>query len=97
MQPIGACWPTGFGFDSNRRNGAEFFETLRTLNRLVRPMIGLLWRSQMTAIAKVLARAFPVTSPEAEILKQLGLLCGAGLLVSLLMMTYGVDLSAGFF
>jgi hypothetical protein len=51
----------------------------------------------MTAIAKVLARAFPVTSPEAEILKQLGLLCGAGLLVSLLMMTYGVDLSAGFF
>jgi hypothetical protein len=78
-------------------DGAEFFETLRTLNRLVRPMIGLLWRSQMTAIAKVLARAFPVTSPEAEILKQLGLLCGAGLLVSLLMMTYGVDLSAGFF
>ena len=51
----------------------------------------------MAAIARVLSRAFPVTSPEAEILKQLGLLCGAGLLVSLLMMTYGVDLSPGFF
>jgi hypothetical protein len=51
----------------------------------------------MAAIAKVLARAFPTTSLEAETLKQLGLLCGAGLLVSLLLMTYGVDLSAGFF
>ena len=51
----------------------------------------------MAAIARVLARAFPAASPEAEILKQLGLFCGAGLSVSLLLMTYGVDLSAGFF
>jgi hypothetical protein len=51
----------------------------------------------MAAIAKVFARAFPITSPEAGILKQLGLLCGAGLLVALMMMTYGVDLSPGFF
>ena len=51
----------------------------------------------MTAIAKVLARAFPSTSAEVEILKQIALFCGAGLLVSLLLLTYGVDLSPGFF
>ena len=31
---------------------------------------------------------------ENEVLKQLALFCGAGLLVSLLMMTYGLDLGA---
>ena len=51
----------------------------------------------MAAIARVLARAFPAASPEIETLKQLGMLCAAGLLVSVLMMTYGLDLSAGFF
>lgn len=51
----------------------------------------------MAAIARVLARALSKESIEIEILKQLALLCGAGLLVSLLMMTYGLDLSAGFF
>jgi hypothetical protein len=51
----------------------------------------------MAAIAKVFARAFPAKSPEAEVLKQLALLCGAGLLISLLLLTYGVDLSPGFF
>jgi hypothetical protein len=51
----------------------------------------------MTAIAKVFSRAFPAKSPEAEVLKQLALLCCAGLLVSVLLMTYGVDLSPGFF
>jgi hypothetical protein len=56
----------------------------------------------MTAIAKALARAFPNTSLSStpfftEVLKQLALLCGAGLLVSLLMMTYGLDIGAGFF
>ena len=52
----------------------------------------------MTAIARVLARAFPNTSSfDMEILKQLVLFCGAGLLVSLLLMTYGLDISAGFF
>ncbi len=51
----------------------------------------------MAAIAKVLARAFPTTSSETEIIKQLGLLCCAGLLVSLMLMTYGVDISPGFF
>jgi hypothetical protein len=51
----------------------------------------------MAAITKVLARAFPATATEATILKQLALLCGAGLFVSLLLMTYGLDLSPGFF
>ena len=51
----------------------------------------------MATIVRVLARALPKTPLEIEILKQLGLFCGAGLLVSLLMMTYGIDLSVGFF
>ena len=54
------------------------------------------WRSQMTAIGRVLSRTI-VTINENEILKQLALLCAAGLFVSLLMLTYGVDLSPGFF
>ena len=51
----------------------------------------------MAAITKVLARAFPARATEKAILKQLALLCGAGLLVSLLLITYGLDLSPGFF
>jgi hypothetical protein len=51
----------------------------------------------MAAIAKVLSRAFPDTHVEIDVFKQLALFCGAGLLVSLLLMTYGLDLSAGFF
>ncbi len=49
----------------------------------------------MAAITKALARAFPARATEADILEQLALLCGAGLLVSVLVMTYGVDLRAG--
>jgi hypothetical protein len=51
----------------------------------------------MAAIAKAFSRAFPANSVEIDILKQLVIFCGAGLLVSVLMMTYGLDLSAGFF
>jgi hypothetical protein len=50
----------------------------------------------MAAIARLLARNYP-SSPEVEVLKQIALFCGAGLSVSLLMLSYGVDLSAGFF
>jgi len=50
----------------------------------------------MTAIARALSRAF-ITVNEVEVLKQLALFCGAGLLVSLLMPTYGIDLSPGLF
>jgi hypothetical protein len=67
-----------------------------------KPQIGLAcgvlpWRSQMAAIARVLARNFSTTAPETEILKYIAMLCGAGLLVSLVLMSYGLDLSPGFF
>jgi hypothetical protein len=51
----------------------------------------------MAAIVRVLTRALPKESLEIEILKQLALFSGAGLLVSLLMLTYGLDLSVGLF
>jgi hypothetical protein len=47
-----------------------------------------------------MAKAVPSqleVSSKSETLKQIALLCGAGLLVSLLMLTYGVDLSPGLF
>jgi hypothetical protein len=50
----------------------------------------------MAAVARALSRAL-ITFNDAEVLKQLALFCGAGLLVSLLLLTYGVDLSPGFF
>ena len=52
----------------------------------------------MAAIAKVFLRVFLGTSSiEGEILKQIIMLCGAGLAVSILLMTNGLDLSPGFF
>jgi hypothetical protein len=51
----------------------------------------------MTAIAKMISLAFPASSPETEILKVVAIFCGIGLLVSLSVVSYGVDLSAGFF
>jgi len=50
----------------------------------------------MTQIVQTLARSFQ-SAAEIEIIKQLVLLCGAGLLASLLALTYGIDLSPGFF
>jgi ribose/xylose/arabinose/galactoside ABC-type transport system permease subunit len=50
----------------------------------------------MTAIARALSRVV-TTINDNEILKQLALLCAAALFVALLMLTYGVDLSPGFF
>jgi hypothetical protein len=50
----------------------------------------------MIAIGRMLSRAI-ITVNENDILKQILLLCAAGLFVSVLMMTYGVDLSSGFF
>jgi hypothetical protein len=49
----------------------------------------------MAAIVRVLARSLRTESREIETLKQLALFCGAGLLVSLLMLTYGLDLGVG--
>jgi hypothetical protein len=51
----------------------------------------------MATIARITARKVPATEAEAGVLKQVALFCCAGLLVSLLMMSYGVDLSPGFF
>jgi hypothetical protein len=51
----------------------------------------------MAALAKVLAPAFPATAPGVDILKTVALFCGACLFVALLMATYGLDLSTGFF
>jgi hypothetical protein len=56
----------------------------------------------MTAIARGLARRLPVNQADIETLKSIGMFCGVGLLVSLMLASYGldlsqVDLSAGFF
>jgi len=52
---------------------------------------------RMAAIAKAFSRVFHTASDQSETLKQLAILCGVGLLVSLLLMAYGLDISAGFF
>jgi hypothetical protein len=51
----------------------------------------------MAAIARLLSRAFPETQFEAETLKTIVMFCGVGLAVSLLLLTYGLDLGAEFF
>jgi hypothetical protein len=58
----------------------------------------------MTAIVHALSRTFQSARESArqsvgeiDALKQIALFCGAGLLVSLLLLSYGVDLSPGFF
>jgi hypothetical protein len=48
------------------------------------------------AIARVLSRVSG-TEIEVETLKNIALFCGLGLFVSLLLATYGLDLSAAFF
>jgi hypothetical protein len=49
----------------------------------------------MAAIARALARAFPETQIKVETL--IAMFCGVGLFVLLLLATYGLDLSPGFF
>jgi hypothetical protein len=51
----------------------------------------------MTAIAKVFSNAIPAISPDVDILKMVAVFCGIGLVVSLTIASYGLDLSAGFF
>ena len=51
----------------------------------------------MATIARTLARAFPETRIEVQTLKTIAMLCAVGLFVWLLLATYGLDLSAGFF
>jgi hypothetical protein len=54
-------------------------------------------RSQMTALVQALSRLSASTDVETETLKLLAILSGAGLLISILFATYGLDLSPGFF
>ncbi|WP_291574501.1 hypothetical protein [Bradyrhizobium sp.] len=50
----------------------------------------------MTAIARVLSRASGIEI-DVETLKTLVMFCGVGLTVSLMLASYGLDLSPGFF
>lgn len=51
----------------------------------------------MAALVRSLSHVFVATSPEVQAFKVVAAFCGVGLLVSVLLMTYGVDLSQGFF
>jgi hypothetical protein len=51
----------------------------------------------MTAIAKVFSITIPAISPDLDILRTVAVFCGVGLFVSLVLASYGLDLSAGFF
>ena len=51
----------------------------------------------MTAIARVAFARHSSPSTTSRFVRQLVLFCAAGLFVALLMLTYGVDLSPGFF
>jgi hypothetical protein len=51
----------------------------------------------MTAIARALSRALPATQTNVEALKTITVFCGVGLLVSLLLATAGIDITAGYF
>jgi hypothetical protein len=51
----------------------------------------------MTAIAKALSNVIPATSPDGDILGAVAVFCGVGLVISLILASFGVDLSAGFF
>jgi hypothetical protein len=54
------------------------------------------WGIAMAAIAKVLSR-IKVRDADVEALKIVAIFSGLGLLLSLTFLTYGIDLSPGFF
>ena len=51
----------------------------------------------MATTAKTLSRSVPAPQTESEAFKTIVMLCAAGLFVSVLLASYGVDLSPGFF
>jgi len=51
----------------------------------------------MVTLARTLSRAFPVTSFQLDIARKLAMFCGAALAAWLMIATYGLDLSPGFF
>jgi hypothetical protein len=58
---------------------------------------GWWWRTQMAALVQALSRAAEGTSEENETLKLIATFCGAGLFISIVFATCGLDLSPGFF
>jgi hypothetical protein len=59
-------------------------------------MMGPSLEVTMTALARVLTRVSG-TRVDVETLKTIAMFCGVGLTVSLLVASYGLDLSPGFF
>jgi hypothetical protein len=53
-------------------------------------------RLKMTFIANAIDRTFGI-QVEVEVLKTVAIFCGTGLTASLLLASYGLDLSPGFF
>jgi hypothetical protein len=51
----------------------------------------------MATIAKLVSRWVPVTAAKSDALTTIAMFCAAGLFGSLVLATYGVDLSPGFF
>jgi hypothetical protein len=51
----------------------------------------------MATIARLFSREVPETDAEFDALKTVALFCAAGLFVSVLLATYGLDLSPGLF
>jgi hypothetical protein len=51
----------------------------------------------MAAIARFLARRVPASDAQSDVFKQLALFGCAGLLISFLLISYGLHLSAGLF
>jgi hypothetical protein len=53
--------------------------------------------TSMATIAKAFSNVIPGISPDVDILKAVAVFCGAGLFVFLLLASYGLDMSVGFF
>jgi len=53
--------------------------------------------STMTTLTKALLRAISSNSTGNVVLKEVITICAAGLFVSIVLLTYGLDLSPGFF
>jgi hypothetical protein len=50
----------------------------------------------MTAVAKLRSRKLSADQAEVDTLKTIAVLCGAGIVVSLFLAIYGLDVSIGF-
>jgi hypothetical protein len=91
---------TSLGAASQNRNEEFHKQKIRcpegTARRLLACSANMKQEVAMTAIAHAFSRAFQ-SAGEFDTLKRIALFCGVGLLVSLVCLTYGLDLSPGFF